>query len=53
MSVKHNSSDRPPGEAAEVFRQFAWHLAGALAATGAKSGTGRGAGKPAKGPVKL
>jgi hypothetical protein len=52
LSVKQNSTDGPEGGPAEVFRQFAWHLAGSLATAGAKSGTGRSAGKPAKGQVK-
>jgi hypothetical protein len=43
MPSKQNSS----GEAVEVFRQFAWHLAGSLAANGGKAAAG-GKPRPAK-----
>lgn len=46
MSNKQNSG-RVSGDApAEVFRQFAWHLAGSLAAARTQGNTGR-AGKAA------
>ncbi|MDR3475196.1 MAG: hypothetical protein P4M09_26390 [Devosia sp.] len=52
MSTKQHSSKAAADEAGEVFRQFAWHLAGSLAAANARSGPGGRAPKPAKGAVK-
>lgn len=39
MAGKDNHAGKGRGEAVQVFRQFAWHLAGTLA--GAKAGAGR------------
>ncbi|HVW94198.1 MAG TPA: hypothetical protein VHB74_16525 [Devosia sp.] len=41
MAEKQQSTQDDTGSHAEVFRQFAWNLAGSIAAT-------RGSGKPAK-----
>ena len=45
MTVKQNSSapSRSADDAGEVFRQFAWHLAGSIVAAG-----GKAAGRPSK-----
>ncbi len=48
MATKRQSASAGHDRPAEVFRQFAWHLAGSLAATGAKAGD-TAAAKPDKG----
>ena len=50
MSIKQNSAGCDEAEPTQVFRQFAWHLAGSLAT--AKSGVAGAASKPAKSSVK-
>lgn|GEM_PF-6604194 len=39
MTSKNNPAAHRDGEAGEVFRQFAWHLAGSLATARATSTT--------------
>jgi hypothetical protein len=51
MATKQNSAARGGEEPAEVFRQFAWHLAGSIAsarvAASGNPGAAKGAGKGA------
>ena len=47
MAGKENASRVGRGEAVQVFRQFAWNLAGTLA--NVKAGTQRGSGRPRAG----
>jgi len=50
MGIKQDSATHKSGnEPVEVFRQFAWHLAGSLAAAHAARPARP---RPAKGPVK-
>lgn len=44
MAGKENSGKPGRGEAVQVFRQFAWNLAGTLA--NVKAGTGRATTRP-------
>jgi hypothetical protein len=50
MAGKEKHSGKGRGEAVQVFRQFAWNLAGTLA--NVKAGTQRGSGRsrPVKSP---
>lgn len=43
MAAKQHS----PGQPGEVFREFAWHLAGSLAASAAATGRPAGSRRPA------
>ena len=49
MTTKQNSAASAPGaaEAGEVFRQFAWHLAGSIVAA-----TGKPGARPSKATAK-
>jgi hypothetical protein len=51
MAAKQLSAPRKGEEPVEVFRQFAWHLAGSLA-TANSGGSGRSAPRPAKSGTK-
>ena len=49
MAGKENTRRAGRGEAVQVFRQFAWNLAGTLA--NVKAGTQRGSARPGKTPA--
>ena len=49
MAGKDNTRGKRRGEAVQVFRQFAWNLAGTLA--GGKAAGGRARPRPAKTPA--